>query len=254
MENGIPRSILVNPHTGQPFLNPDGTPAVYNPPDSQQPIRSQNQLHGAPTQQQVVQSVLYATPQMLPVTPSQPYAAVEDLSSQFAHVTVNCPPQGEAPPLYPSNQSYIYAAPPPPNPYSYCQTSPQMPVYYYSQYPTSPQHPCRPVSPSHSQAAAPPTGYAPVVGLQQSSQVQAVLGTYSPMASHQCSMVQGGVSVPFPQTKVGSGVGGEPGYCCMVPPALPPRRLPSSQLHQPQCPSLERTALMTPAATAPQWM
>lgn len=84
MENGIPPgSILVNPHTGtkyiqthtqqdcthntqthislnqpfdlsgQPFLNPDGTPAVYNPPDSQQPIRSQTQLQGSPSQQQV---------------------------------------------------------------------------------------------------------------------------------------------------------------------------------------------------------
>lgn len=35
-------------------------------------------------------------------------------------------------------------------------------------------------------------GYAPTVGVQQSShtQTQAVLGTYSPMASHQCSVVQ----------------------------------------------------------------
>uniref|UniRef100_A0A668AW57 cAMP regulated phosphoprotein 21 n=1 Tax=Myripristis murdjan TaxID=586833 RepID=A0A668AW57_9TELE len=55
MENGIPPgSILVNPHTGQPFLNPDGTPAVYNPPDSQQSIRSQFQLPGPASQQQQV--------------------------------------------------------------------------------------------------------------------------------------------------------------------------------------------------------
>lgn len=102
--------------TGQPFLNPDGTPAVYNPPDSQQPVRSQtaSQLQGSPSQQQqqqqvnsqqevcyvhtdthtchclclylcfhmcvsqVVQysSVSYTAPQMLPVTPSQPYSTV----------------------------------------------------------------------------------------------------------------------------------------------------------------------------------
>lgn len=75
-ENGIPPgSILVNPLTGrehihgfigsaacspsssstfnltgQPFLNPDGSPAVYNPPDSQQPISSQT----LPPQQQVM--------------------------------------------------------------------------------------------------------------------------------------------------------------------------------------------------------
>ncbi|KAI3358553.1 hypothetical protein L3Q82_014967, partial [Scortum barcoo] len=199
MENGIPPgSILVNPHTGQPFLNPDGTPAVYNPPDTQQPIRSQTQLQGAPSQQQVVQysSVSYTAPQMLPVAPSQPYS-IEDFSSQFAHVS--CQPTAEAPPVYPPTQSYFYAGPqplpPPPNPPSYCQPSPQVPIYYYGQYPTSAQHPCRPVSPSqhvHSQAAQPAAGYAPAVGVQQSShtQAQAVLGTYSSMASHQCSMAQ----------------------------------------------------------------
>uniref|UniRef100_A0A4W6CYI6 SUZ domain-containing protein n=1 Tax=Lates calcarifer TaxID=8187 RepID=A0A4W6CYI6_LATCA len=136
MENGIPPgSILMNPHTGQPFLNPDGTPAVYNPPDSQQPIRSQTQLQGSPSQQQqqqVVQysSVSYTAPQMLPVTPSQPYSTIEDLSSQFGHVTVSCQSTGDAPPLYPPSQGYIYAAPPPPppppNPPSYCQPSPQV--------------------------------------------------------------------------------------------------------------------------------
>ncbi|CAN9503966.1 unnamed protein product [Ophioblennius macclurei] len=226
-ENGIPPgSILVNPHTGQPFLNPDGTPAVYNPPDSQQPIRSQSQQQ---PQQQVVQysSVSYTAPQMLPVTPSQPYSTMEDLSSQFAHVTVSCQSAGEAPPLYPPGQGYIYAAPPlappPPNPSGYCQPSPQVPVYYYGQFPTSAQQGCRPVSPTQhaqSQAAQPTGGYAPAVRVQQSShtQPQAVLGTYSPVASHQCSMVQGGVPVSFPQSKVVAGPGGEAGYCCIVAP------------------------------------
>ncbi|XP_029976308.1 cAMP-regulated phosphoprotein 21 isoform X2 [Salarias fasciatus] len=226
-ENGIPPgSILVNPHTGQPFLNPDGTPAVYNPPDSQQPIRSQSQPQ---PQQQVVQysSVSYTAPQMLPVTPSQPYSTMEDLSSQFAHVTVSCQSAGEAPPLYPPSQGYFYAAPPlpppPPNPSSYCQPSPQVPVFYYGQFATSAQQGCRPVSPSqHAQSQAPqPTGgFAAALRLQQSShpQPQAVLGTYSPAASHQCSVVQGGVPVSFPQSKVVPGAGGEAGYCCMVPP------------------------------------
>ncbi|XP_031179036.1 cAMP-regulated phosphoprotein 21 isoform X1 [Sander lucioperca] len=248
MENGIPPgSILVNPHTGQPFLNPDGTPAVYNPPDSLQPIRSQTQLQSPPSQhqqQQVVQysSVSYTAPQMLPVSPSQPYTTIEDLSSQFAHVS--CQSAGEAPPLYPPSQGYIYAAPPPPppNPPSYCQPSPQLPVYYYNQYPTSAQHPCRPLSPSqhiHSQAAQPTAGYAPAVGVQQSShtQGQAVLGTYSPMAPHQRSIVQGGVSVSYPQSKVVTGVGGEAGYCCVVPP-------PShhGSCHPPSCTNLSAPA------------
>ncbi|XP_037650791.1 cAMP-regulated phosphoprotein 21 isoform X1 [Sebastes umbrosus] len=248
IENGIPPgSILVNPHTGQPFLNPDGTPAVYNPPDSQQPIRSQSQLQSSPPQhqqQQVVQysSVSYTAPQMLPVTPSQPYTTIEDLSSQFAHVS--CQSTGEAPPLYPASQGYIYAAPPPPppppNPPSYCQPSPSLPVYYYGQYPTSAQHPCRPVSPSqhiHSQAAQPTAGYAPAVGVQPSSHSQALLGTYSPMASHQRSIVQGGVSVSYPQSKVVTAVGGEAGYCCVVPP--PPHH---GSCHPPSCTNLSAPA------------
>nr|XP_046273395.1 cAMP-regulated phosphoprotein 21 isoform X2 [Scatophagus argus] len=241
MENGIPPgSILVNPHTGQPFLNPDGTPAVYNPPDSQQPIRGQAQLQGSqPQQQQVVQysSVSYTAPQMLPVTPSQPYSTIEEISSQFTHLS--CQPTGEAPPLHPPSQGFIYAAPaPPPNPPTYCQPSPQVPVYYYSQYPTSAQHPCKPVSPSqhiHSQAVQ-PTGYAPAVGVQQQSshtQAQAVLGTFPPMAAHQCSIVQGGVSVSYPQSKVVTAVGGEAGYCCMVPPPTH-----HSSCHPPSCASL----------------
>lgn len=250
MENGIPPgSILVNPQTGQPFLNPDGTPAVYNPPDSQQPIRSQTQLQGSPSQQQVLQysSVSYTAPQMLPVTPSQPYSTIEELSSQFAHVS--CQSTGEAPPLYPPNQGYIYAAPPPPppppNPPSYCQTSPQVPMYYYGQYPTSAQLPCRPVSPSqhiHSQAGQPTgsAGYTPAVGVQQQSshtQAQAVMGTYSPVASHQRSMVQGGGSVSYPQSKVVPAVCGEAGYCCMVPPH--PHH---SSCHPPSCNNLHAAA------------
>nr|XP_009926898.1 PREDICTED: R3H domain-containing protein 1-like isoform X7 [Haliaeetus albicilla] len=43
-----PGSILINPQTGQPFLNPDGTPVVYNPPMPQQPVRTQ--VPGPPQQ------------------------------------------------------------------------------------------------------------------------------------------------------------------------------------------------------------
>ncbi|XP_038144865.1 cAMP-regulated phosphoprotein 21 isoform X1 [Cyprinodon tularosa] len=219
-EKGIPPgSILVNPLTGQPYLNPDGTPAVYNPPDSQQPIRSQTL---PPQQQQVVQypSVSYTAPQMLAVTPTQPYPAVEDLSTQFTHVTVSCPSAGDAAPIYPPSQGYIYAAPVPLNQPNYCQPTPQVPVYVCGPYPTSAQAGFRPVSPSQhvrsSAAAQPAAGYPSAVRVPQSS--QPMLGTYTPVASHQCSIVQGGVSVPFPQSKVGSGGVGDAGYCCVVPP------------------------------------
>uniref|UniRef100_A0A286XJS7 R3H domain containing 1 n=1 Tax=Cavia porcellus TaxID=10141 RepID=A0A286XJS7_CAVPO len=36
-----PGSILINPQTGQPFINPDGSPVIYNPPMTQQPVRTQ---------------------------------------------------------------------------------------------------------------------------------------------------------------------------------------------------------------------
>ncbi|KAM4631502.1 cAMP-regulated phosphoprotein 21 [Polymixia lowei] len=257
MENGIPPgSILVNPQTGQPFLNPDGTPVVYNPPDSQQPIRSQPHLPGPPPQQQqqVVQysSVSYAPPQMLPVAQSQTYSAVDELSSQFAHATVSCQSTGEAPPLYPPSQGYVYAAPPPPtNPHSYCQPSPQVPMYYYSgQYPTSAPQPCRPLSPSqciHSQAAQPTAGYPPALGVQSSqSQGQTMLGTYSPMTSHQCGVVQGGVSVSYPQSSGMTSVGVEAGYGCMVPPPCGPAPVPPPShhgaCHPPSCSSLSAQA------------
>lgn len=51
---------------------------------------------------------------------------IEELSPQFAHMS--CQSTGEAAPVYPPSQGFIYAAPPPPppNPPSYCQPSPQV--------------------------------------------------------------------------------------------------------------------------------
>ncbi|XP_077404813.1 cAMP-regulated phosphoprotein 21 isoform X2 [Vanacampus margaritifer] len=210
LENGIPPgSILVNPHTGQPFLNPDGSPVVYNPPAAQQPIRSQ--MQGAPAQQppqQVYSSVSYAAPQMLPAAPSQPYPVVEDLSQQFAHVAVSCQSAEEAAALYPSAQGYVFAAPPPPPPpaapqthnaNNYCQSSPQVPAFYYSQYPTSAQHSLKDASPGCG------AGYAPAVALPQQQ-------SYAAMSPHRCSSLQGPLSVYQPSKL------GETGYCCVVAP------------------------------------
>ncbi|KAJ3608985.1 hypothetical protein NHX12_023513 [Muraenolepis orangiensis] len=109
---------------GQPFLNPDGTPAVYIPPDSQQPIRSQAHLSAPPLQQPQPQMVQYSSVSYAP--PSQAYSTMEDLNTQFAHVA----------------------------------SSSQVPMYYYSgQYPTSAPQTCRPPSPNqqlHNQAGVQP--------------------------------------------------------------------------------------------------
>ncbi|XP_032046324.1 R3H domain-containing protein 1 isoform X10 [Aythya fuligula] len=115
-----PGSILINPQTGQPFLNPDGTPVVYNPPMPQQPVRTQ--VPGPPQQ-----------PPLPPPPQQQPAAnhilsQQDNLGSQFSHMSLaRQPPADPAEPhttmfqstvvLQPPQQSgYIIAAAPPPPP------------------------------------------------------------------------------------------------------------------------------------------
>ncbi|KAJ7409305.1 cAMP-regulated phosphoprotein 21 [Pitangus sulphuratus] len=115
-----PGSVLVNPQTGQPFLNPDGTPVVYNPPLPQQPGRPQ--VPGAPQQPPLPSP---AQPQ----PPSNPVLSQQDnLGSQFSHLSLARQPPAEAaepasalfqstvvlqPPQQPG---YILTAAPPPPP------------------------------------------------------------------------------------------------------------------------------------------
>ncbi|XP_057411191.1 cAMP-regulated phosphoprotein 21 isoform X12 [Balaenoptera acutorostrata] len=128
-----PGSILLNPHTGQPFVNPDGTPAIYNPPTSQQPLRSavvgqpqqppQQQPSPRPQQQAqppqtqmagplVTQSVqgLQASSQsvqypavsfpsqhLLPVSPTPQFPMREDVTTQFGQMNLSRQSSGETP-------------------------------------------------------------------------------------------------------------------------------------------------------------
>ncbi|XP_053326802.1 R3H domain-containing protein 1 isoform X2 [Spea bombifrons] len=113
-----PGSILINPQTGQPFINPDGTPVVYNPPVTQQPVRTQVPAPAAP-----------------PPPPAPPQQAAnhiisqqDNLGSQFSHMSLARQSSADASDahstmfqstvvLHPSPQSgYIMAAPPPPPP------------------------------------------------------------------------------------------------------------------------------------------
>ncbi|KFU91692.1 R3H domain-containing protein 1 [Chaetura pelagica] len=202
-----PGSVLINPQTGQPFLNPDGTPVVYNPPMPQQPVRTQ--VPGPPQQPP------------LPAHPQQQTAAnhilsqQDNLGSQFSHMSLaRQPPADPTEPhaamfqstvvLQPPQQpGYIItaAAPPPPSgqpvsapgysPSSHPgnqqvlqqqgymqQPVPQMPACYCSpsQYPhSSPQY--RPVSVHYNtqqnQPLAQPgqqTGYQVLPNQQQNYQ------------------------------------------------------------------------------------
>nr|XP_058146706.1 cAMP-regulated phosphoprotein 21 isoform X25 [Dasypus novemcinctus] len=172
-----PGSILLNPHTGQPFVNPDGTPAIYNPPSSQQPLPSA--LVGQSQQQPQQQPSPQPQQQVQPQQPQMAGALVpqrEDVATQFSQINLSRQSSGETPeppsgPVYPSSllpqpaqqPSFIIASSgqqlppggfsgsgppisqqvlqPPPPPQGFVQQPPpaQMPVYYYSsgQYPTS---------------------------------------------------------------------------------------------------------------------
>ncbi|XP_007667662.1 R3H domain-containing protein 1 isoform X2 [Ornithorhynchus anatinus] len=148
-----PGSVLINPQTGQPFINPDGSPVVYNPPGTQQPVRTQ--VPGPPQQppppqppqpQQAANHVLsqplrplqspsqpvqystvsYPSP-LLPVSPPQQYTVQDNLGSQFSHMSLARQPSAEASDPHatmfqstvvlqppPQQSGYIMAAPPPP--------------------------------------------------------------------------------------------------------------------------------------------
>ncbi|NXV99104.1 R3HD1 protein, partial [Fregetta grallaria] len=202
-----PGSILINPQTGQPFLNPDGTPVVYNPPMPQQPVRTQ--VPGPPQQ-----PPLPAAPQQQPAA-NHVLSQQDNLGSQFSHMSLaRQPPADPAEPhtalfqstvvLQPPQQSgYILATAPPPPPsgqpvsapgYSTSshpvnqqvlqqqgymqQPVPQMPACYCTpnQYPHSSQQ-YRPVSVHYStqqnQPLAQPgqqTGYQVLPNQQQNYQ------------------------------------------------------------------------------------
>ncbi|NXH15843.1 R3HD1 protein, partial [Bucco capensis] len=202
-----PGSVLINPQTGQPFLNPDGTPVVYNPPMPQQPVRTQ--VPGPPQQ-----PPLHTPPQQQPAA-NHILSQQDNLGSQFSHMSLaRQPPADPAEPhsamfqstvvLQPPQQSgYIITAAPPPPPsgqpvsaagYSTSshpvnqqvlqqqgymqQPVPQMPACYCtpSQYPHSSQQ-YRPVSVHYNtqqnQPLAQPgqqTGYQVLPNQQQNYQ------------------------------------------------------------------------------------
>uniref|UniRef100_A0A5F9CWX3 cAMP regulated phosphoprotein 21 n=1 Tax=Oryctolagus cuniculus TaxID=9986 RepID=A0A5F9CWX3_RABIT len=181
-----PGSILLNPHTGQPFVNPDGTPAIYNPPASQQPLRGT--MVGQPQQQPQQQPSPQPQQQVQPPQPQLAGPLVtqrDDVATQFSQMNLSRQSSGETPeppqgPVYPSSlmpqpapqPSYVLASAgqqlpaggctgsgppisqqviqPPPSPQGFVQQPPpaQMPVYYYSsgQYPTSTTQQYRPMA------------------------------------------------------------------------------------------------------------
>ncbi|KAM7063558.1 cAMP-regulated phosphoprotein 21 isoform 9-T17 [Molossus nigricans] len=201
-----PGSILLNPHTGQPFVNPDGSPAIYNPPGGQQPRRQ-------------------PSPQPQPPLAGPLVTQREDVATQFGQMNLSRQSSGETPeppagPVYPPSlmaqpsqqPSYVIASTgqqlptggfsgsgpsisqqvlqAPPSPQGFVQQPPpaQMPIYYYpsGQYPTSTAQQYRPMASVQYSAqrgqqmpqTAQPAGYQPVLSGQQG--FQGLMGVQQP--------------------------------------------------------------------------
>uniref|UniRef100_A0A671SE21 R3H domain containing 1 n=1 Tax=Sinocyclocheilus anshuiensis TaxID=1608454 RepID=A0A671SE21_9TELE len=127
-----PGSMLLNPQTGQPFVNPDGSPVVYNPTMTSLQGRGQQHmtLHPPPPpppppplppppqpQPSSAQPVQFAAVSCAPLLPgafTQQYT-VDGLSAQFSQMNLIRQPSGDAPDphtgLYP--QSLLLQNPPP---------------------------------------------------------------------------------------------------------------------------------------------
>ncbi|XP_004759467.1 cAMP-regulated phosphoprotein 21 isoform X12 [Mustela putorius furo] len=255
-----PGSILLNPHTGQPFVNPDGTPAIYNPPTSQQPLRG---VMMAPSQQPPPQQPSPQPQQQ--VQPPQPHMAGplvtqrDDVTTQFTQMNLSRQSSGETPepppgPVYPPSlmaqptqqPSYVIASTgqqlptagfsgsgppisqqvlqPPPSPQGFVQQPPpaQMSVYYYpsGQYPTSTTQQYRPLASVQYSAQR----------AQQMSQAAQQAG-YQPVLSGQQGF-QGliGVQQPPQSQSVMSNQPGAPVQSVMVSyPAMSSYQVPMTQ-------------------------
>ncbi|XP_045335610.1 R3H domain-containing protein 1 isoform X18 [Leopardus geoffroyi] len=117
--SGSSKSIGRLSKTGQPFINPDGSPVVYNPPMTQQPVRTQ--VPGPPQ------------PPLPPPPPQQQaanhiFSQQDNLGSQFSHMSLARQPSADGSDPHatmfqstvvlqsPQQSGYIMTAAPPPQP------------------------------------------------------------------------------------------------------------------------------------------
>nr|XP_020736230.1 cAMP-regulated phosphoprotein 21 isoform X12 [Odocoileus virginianus texanus] len=220
-----PGSILLNPHTGQPFVNPDGTPAIYNPPASQQPLRSamvgqtqpQPQQQPSPQPQQQVQpaqpqmasplvtqsvqglqassqSVQYPTvsfppQQLLPVSPTPQFPLREDVATQFGQLTLSRQSSGETPepPTGPVYPPSLLPQPTQQPSYVIASTGQQLPTGSFSGSQQVLQPPASPQGFVHQ----PPPTQMPVYYYPSGQYPTSTTQQYRPMASVQFSAQRG---------------------------------------------------------------
>ncbi|XP_052446313.1 R3H domain-containing protein 1 isoform X3 [Carassius gibelio] len=181
-----PGSVLLNPQTGQPFVNPDGSPVIYNPTMTSQQGRGQQAmtLHPPPP----------PPPPPLPPPPQhQPanhlLAQQDGLSAQFSQMNLVRQPSGDAldphTGLYP--QSLVLQNPPPGG---YMLPSAGQPMSSH----TYPHHP-----PAVNQALLQPHGYIQQP-MQQVSACYCAPGQYSHSSQHYRAVTPVHYSAPQSQT------------------------------------------------------
>ncbi|XP_058157062.1 R3H domain-containing protein 1 isoform X13 [Dasypus novemcinctus] len=223
--SGSNKSIGRLSKTGQPFINPDGSPVVYNPPMTQQPVRTQ--VPGPPQ------------PPLPPPPPQQQAAnhifSQDNLGSQFSHMTLARQPSADGSDPHatmfqstvvlqsPQQSGYIMtAAPPPPPPPPPPPLPPGQPVptagYAASGHPVSqpvlqqqgyiqqpsPQMPACYCAPSHYHSSQPQ--YRPVPSVHYNSHLNQPLPQPAQQTGYQVipnqqQNYQGIVGVQQPQSQ-----------------------------------------------------
>ncbi|XP_065789039.1 cAMP-regulated phosphoprotein 21 isoform X12 [Muntiacus reevesi] len=209
----------------QPFVNPDGTPAIYNPPASQQPLRSamvgqtqsQPQQQPSPQPQQQVQpaqpqmagplvtqsvqglqassqSVQYPTvsfppQQLLPVSPTPQFPLREDVATQFGQLTLSRQSSGETPepPAGPVYPPSLLPQPTQQPSYVIASTGQQLPTGSFSGSQQVLQPPASPQGFMHQ----PPPTQMPVYYYPSGQYPTSTTQQYRPMASVQFSAQRG---------------------------------------------------------------
>ncbi|XP_060103582.1 cAMP-regulated phosphoprotein 21 isoform X3 [Heteronotia binoei] len=225
-----PGSILLNPHTGQPFVNPDGTPAIYNPPSSQQPLRNQivGQSQQPPSSQQPVQqpqqqiashlvtqpvqalqpssqsvqypAVSYPPQHLLAMSPTQQFPMRDDMTTQFSQMSLSRQSSGDNPdspsgPVYPSP---IIQQSAPQTGYVMAPPSQQLPPGGFTgSGPPVSQQVLQPPPPPQSYIQPPPPPEMPVYYYPSGQYPTSATQQYRPMASVQYNAQR---SSQIPQT------------------------------------------------------
>ncbi|XP_078544415.1 cAMP-regulated phosphoprotein 21 isoform X1 [Lissotriton helveticus] len=209
-----PGSILLNPHTGQPFVNPDGTPAIYNPPGAQQPIRSQivgqtQQQQPSSQQQQPPQQIAghlitqpvqamqsssqsvqypalsYPSQHLLSLSATQQFPVRDDITTQFSQMSLSRQSSGETtdPPSGPVYPSPILPPPPPQTSYVMASPSQQIPPGGFAGAgPPASQQPIQPPPPPQGYVQQPPS-QMPVYYYSSGQYPTSANQTFRPMAS-----------------------------------------------------------------------